>query len=132
MEPSLYGHLLAGLSCECLVVPGELNRFLSVYVDDVKNVKKKAARMVGTWTRLQNKVGSEDPASLLDQVYLGCTQRAAWTNQRIVASRTSFESVVSAGIANVQPGKEQATTNTTSSSYDIEGHAKKRVQHYCG
>ena len=86
--------------------------------------------MVGMRTRLQKKVGSEDPASLLDQVYLGCTQRAARTNQRIVASRTSFESVVSAGIANVQPGKEQATTDTTSSSY--EAHAKKRVQHCCG
>ena len=40
MGPSLHGHLLAGLSWECLVVHRELKRFLSVYVDDVKNVKK--------------------------------------------------------------------------------------------
>ena len=85
--------------------------------------------MVGVWTRLQKKVGSEDPASLLDQVYLGCTQRAARRNPRIVENRTSFESVVFAGIAHAPLGKEQATTNT---SCDMEAHAKKRVQHYCG
>ena len=64
--------------------------------------------MLGMWTRLQKKVGSEDPASLLDQVYLGCTQRAARTNQRIVEkNRTLFESLVSAGIEMRNPARRK-------------------------
>ena len=128
---SLCGRLLAGLSWERLVVLRELNRSRCTWM--ISNMFfKKAAKMVGMWTRLQKKVGSEDPASLLDQVYLGCTQRAARTNQRIdEKNRTLFESVVFAGIAHAPLGNEQSSTNTTSSSHDVEAHTKKRAKHYC-
>ena len=36
------------------------------------------------WTQLQNKVDLDDPGSHTDQVYLGCTQRAAQVNNIIV------------------------------------------------
>ena len=36
---------------------------------------------------MQNKVDLEDPTSLLDQVYLECTQRAAQGNHRIVMGK---------------------------------------------
>ena len=36
------------------------------------------------WAHFQNKVDLEDPASQLDQVYLGCIERAAQVNARLV------------------------------------------------
>ena len=98
----------------------------------MENVKKKLPKWFYMWTRLQKKVGSEDPASVLDQVDLGCTRRAARRNPRIdEKNRTLFEFVVSAGIAHAPLGNEQSSTNTTSSSHDVEAHAKKRAKHYC-
>ena len=38
--PSLYGHLLAGLSWECLVVLREHNRFRCTWMIGIKNVRK--------------------------------------------------------------------------------------------
>ena len=107
----------------------------------ISKMLEKAARMVGMWTRLQNKVGSEDPASLLDKLYLGCTQRAARTNQRIVEkNRTSFESVVSAGIMRfLARSKLQRTLRLRPTTWNlmrksvsniIEGEQRRKSSNY--
>ena len=53
--------------------------FLSVYVDDM-NTAGKTQNMPNMWAKLQMKVDLDDPVSFSDQVYLGCTQRAAQVN----------------------------------------------------
>ena len=47
---------------------------LSVYVDDIK-LAGKTENIEPTWKILVKDVNLEEPASFLDQVYLGCSQR---------------------------------------------------------
>ena len=60
--------------------------FFPAYVDDLNmaDTSTKHAEDVGT---LHKKVDLDDAVSFLDQVHLGCTQRTAQVNTRIVMER---------------------------------------------
>ena len=98
LERNLYGHPLAGLLWEgqfekvllehggkkvpnwaCLFVNRE-KLFLSVYVDDIKLAGKKQ-NIDPMWKVLMKEVDLGEPASFLDHVYLGCTQRECETSE---------------------------------------------------
>ena len=71
--------------------------FLSVYVDDIK-LAGKTENIKPTWKILMKDVDLGEPTSLLDQLYLGCTQREFKISNEIVANYTDmFESRISAG-----------------------------------
>ena len=107
----------------------EKGLFLSVYVDDIRLAGKKQ-NLDPMWILLNKEVDLGEPTSLLDHVYLGCTQRQCKTSKDIVDNyRTMFESRISAGGTEKLP----FTQNLRISSwpYDMEGHAKKCVERYC-
>ena len=63
--------------------------FLSVYVADIK-VSGQTNNMPKMWASLEKKVDLEDPTSLLDQVYLGCTHQPAQVNNRNCGWKTEI------------------------------------------
>ena len=75
----------------------EKGLFLSVYVDDIKLAGKKQ-NLDLMWKVLNKEVDLGEPTSLLDHVYLGCTQRQCEISNDILDNyRTMFESRISAG-----------------------------------
>ena len=148
LERNLYGHPLAGLlwerqfekiplkygwervpNWECLFVHPEKGFFLSVHVDDIKLAGKKQ-NINPMWKLLNIEVDLGEPISFLDHVYLGCTQRQCEISKVIVDNyRTMFESRISAEGTEKLPYSENFPIS--SSSYDMEGHAKKCVERYC-
>ena len=147
LERNLYGHPLAGLLWERrfekillkygwekfsnkeLFVHREKGLFLSVYVDDIKLAGKKQ-NLDPMW-KVQNKeVDLGEPASCLDHVYLGCTQRQCEKSKNTVDNyRTMFESRISA--VRVEKLPLPQNLRISSWSYDMAGHAKKCVERYC-
>ena len=102
LERKLYGHPLTGLlwerqfekillmygwekvsNWECLFVHREKEFFLSVYVDDIKLAGKKQ-NIDPMWTALNKEVDLGGPTSLLDHVYLECTQRQCEKKAKIL------------------------------------------------
>ena len=68
-----------------------------LYVDGMKIVGRKQ-NMSSMWKKLMKLVDLGEPASFLDLVYLGCTQRECKPNESIVEEkREMFESRISAG-----------------------------------
>ena len=68
---------------ECLFVHREKRLFLSVYVDDILLAGKK--QNIDPMLKVLNKeVDLGEPASFLDRVYLGCTQRQRERSKDIV------------------------------------------------
>ena len=100
-----------------------------MHVDDIKLAGKK--QNINPVWKVQNKeVDLGDATSLLDHVYLGCTQRRCEIRKDIVDNyRTMFESQISAGATEKSPCSENL--RISSWSYDMEGHAKKCVERYC-
>ena len=81
---------------ECLFVHREKGLFLSVYVDDIKLAGKKQ-NLDPMWKLLNKEVDLGEPTSILDHVYLGCTQRQCETSKDIVDNyRIMFDSRISA------------------------------------
>ena len=83
-----------------------------------------------TWKVLMKDVDLGEPTSFLDHVYLGCTQRECQISKDIV--NNMFNSRISAVVVEKLSetrvsGKPDANT-ISSSSYDVEGHAKKCVE----
>ena len=69
--------------------------------------------------------------TLFDHVYLGCTQRECQISKDIVDNyRNMFESRISAGAMEKLPVSKKSDANISSSSCDLEGHAKKCAE-YC-
>ena len=113
---------------ECLFVHREKGLFLSVYVDDIKLAGKKH-NINTTWKVLNKEVEWGEPTSVLDDVYLGCTQRQCEISKDIVDNyRTMFETRISAGSTEKLPCSENI--RISSCSYDMEGHAQKCVERY--
>ena len=137
LERNLHGHPFAGLLCErqfeevllglglekvpnweCLFVHRKQGLFLSVYVDDIKMAgrKRKKAPM---WKNLMKLVDLGEPASFLDHVYLGCTQRECKVNKISKKEyREMFESL----------GWEKRHAKTVAWFCDMEGRAQKCVE----
>ena len=63
---------------------------------------------------------------LLDEVYLGCTQRAAQVNKRIVMEKQIMFSELISTKTDVKP-EETNPKDITAWSYDMEGHTQKCV-----
>ena len=42
------------------------------------------------WKRLENKIDLEGPTPIMNQVYLGCSQRPAEVDEQIIASKAEF------------------------------------------
>ena len=61
----------------------EKGLFLSVYVDKMKLAEKKQ-NISPTWQTMMKDVDLGEPTSLLDHVYLGCTQRECQSSKDIV------------------------------------------------
>ena len=102
---------------ECMFVHRKRRIFLSVYVDDIKMCGKKQ-NMAPMWKKLMKNVDIDEPTSLLDHVYLGCTQRECKPNETSIEQYNQmFESRISAG----------AMENYG----DGEGHAQACVERYC-
>ena len=82
------------------------------------------------WKVLNKEVDLGEPTSVLDHVYLGCTQRQSQMSKDIVDNyRTMFESRTSTRTTEKLPCSENLSIS--SCSYDMEGHAKKCVERYC-
>ena len=148
LERNLYGHPLAGLqwerqfekillkhgwekvpNWESLFVHRQRGLFLSLYLDDIKLADKKQ-NIDPMWTLLNKEVDLWEPTSFIDHVYLECTQRQCQISKDIVDNyRTMFESRISAGGVEKLPFTK--ILRISSSSYDMEGHAKKCVERYC-
>ena len=65
---------------ECMFVHRTQRLFLSVYVDGIK-VRGRKQNMAPMWKKLMTLVDLGEPASFLDSVYLGCTQRECKPNE---------------------------------------------------
>ena len=123
LEPNLYGHPLAGLLWE-----KQFEKIILKYVWEKVSIKLagKKQNINSMWKVLNKEVYLGEPTSFLDHVYLGCTQRQGEMSKDIVDNyRTMFESWISAGSREITMlGK----SSYFSWSYDMEGHAKKRVE----
>ena len=74
-------------------------------------------------------VDIEEPASFLDHVYLGCTQRECKPNEKIIEQHNKmFESRISAGAIDKIPGWNKLRAKYSAWSCDMEGHARKCVE----
>ena len=77
-------------------------------------------------------VDLDEPASFLDHVCLGCTQRECKPNEIFIEDFSKmFESRISAGATEKLPGWEKLHAKTVSWCYDMEGPARKCVERYC-
>ena len=77
-------------------------------------------------------VDLEKPTTILDQVYLRCTQRECKPNKNLVNEyRKKFASRISGGPTEKQPCSEKSSANAIAWSYYMKGHAKKCVERYC-
>ena len=113
LERNLYGHSFAGLLWErqfekiplkhgwekipfwqCLFVHREKGLFLSVYVDDSKNLAGKKQNLDPMWKVLNKDVKLGQPISFLDHVYLGCSQRQCQTSKDTVVEKLHVEMFV--------------------------------------
>ena len=147
LERNLYGHPLVGLlwegqfakiflqhgwekvsNWECFLVHREEGLFFSVYVDDIK-LAGKTQNINPMWKLLNKEVDLGEPTSILDHLYLGCTQRQCQMSKDTVDNyRAMFESRVFFERTEKLPCSE--SLRISSWTYDKEGHAKKCVERY--
>ena len=94
---------------ECMFVHWKQELFLSVFADDIKMTGKKQNK-APMWKKLMKNVDLEESTTILDHVYLGCTQRECKPNETIVEQHTKvFESRISAGATEKFPGWKSCT-----------------------
>ena len=71
-------------------------------------------------------VDIDEPASFLDHMYLGCTQRECKPDAAIIEQYTKmFKSRISAEATEKLPGWQKPHAQTVTWSYDTERHAQK-------
>ena len=84
------------------------------------------------WKKLMKNVNINEPASFLDHVHLGCTQRECKPNETLNEQyKKMSESRISAGAMEKWPWWEKPHAQTVAWSNDMEGHAQKCVERYC-
>ena len=150
LERNLYGRPLTGLlwerqfqkvlwergwekvpHSEFLFVNREKGLFLSVYVDDMK-LTGKNQNIDPMWKVLVTEVDLGEPTSLLDHVFLSCTQRECESSKDIVEIyRNMLESRIFAEAEEKLPCSRRLDADISSWSCDMEDHAKKWVERYC-
>ena len=102
--------------------------YSSVYVDAAKRQEKlRHGEDVG---KLHQKVDLDDPVSFIDQVYLGCAQRAVHVNERIVMGKQKMFSKLISVSTDVKT-EEKNPKDITAWIYDMEGHTRKCVERDC-
>ena len=99
--------------------------FLSVYVDDI--MSQNTCRRCGDIAK-ESQFG--DPPSPLDQVCLGCTQRAAQVNNRTVMEKQALFSKLTSTKKDVKTEKK-SHKDITAWSWDVDGHAQECVERCC-
>ena len=100
-----------------------------MYVDDIKLAGKKQ-NIDPMWKVLNKEVDLGEPASFLDHVFLGCTQRQFEISKDIVDNLQNHVRIANfSGRNRKLPYSENL--RISSWSYDMEGHAKKCVKRYC-
>lgn len=74
----------------------------------------------------------DDPTSLIDQAYLGCTQRDAVSNKDLIQSKCEFFIKITTCDTSgaVDKVKTHKAHQMISSNYDMEGHAEP-WERYC-
>ena len=122
-----------GVPCACLYMHKKIGLFLSVIVDVIKMVWKTTEHD----THAENsakEIDLEHLTPLIDQVYLGCTQREAKVDLQAVQSETELFKKVN----NDKGGWRRRPNERTYSlekfaawSCDMEGHAEKFVEVHC-
>ena len=119
-------------TCECLYVLRELGLFISENMDNKNGWKEE--NMDLTWKSLQKEIGFENPTQLMNQVFLGCTQREATVDPQAVQSKTEWFKKLTT-IREVDGEDQTKETDSlqkiTAWSNDMAGHAEKRVAIYC-
>ena len=78
------------------------------------------------WAILRKKIDLEDQVSFIDQVYLGCTQRAAQVNNSFVKGQKLFSKLISTN-ADVKT-EWKNLKDIPARSHDKEGHVQKCVE----
>ena len=112
-----------------MFVNREKGLLFSFCVDHIK-LAGKTQNINPTRKHLVKDVELEEPATFLDHVYLGFTQRECDISKDIVDNyRTMFESRTSAGGTEKLPYTENF--RISSWSCDMGGHAKNCVERYC-
>ena len=91
---------------------------------------KKKQNLDPIWKLLNKEVDLGEPTSVLDHVYLGCTQRQCVSKKNVDNYRIMFESRISA-VWGVKKLSFLQNLRISSWSYDLVGHAKKCVERYC-
>ena len=113
-------------------VDREKGLFLSVYVDHI-NLAGKKLNINPMWKILMKDVDLGVLTWFFDPIHLVCTQRECQTSKEIVDNyRSMFESRISAVVKETLLCSVKFDTDISSWSYDMEGHAKKCVERYCG
>ena len=107
----------------------KLQLFLSVYVDETK-MAGTTQNMPKMWATLQKQVELEDPASPLDQVYLGCTQRAGEVSNRIVMEKDKLFSKLIITSTDVKT-KMKNSKDITAWSCDMQCPTQNCVERFC-
>ena len=76
--------------------------------------------------KLMKQVQLEQPAPLLDHIYLGCTQRECKLNLKIVReNKDSFESLISPGTIKQLLGWKKSHVDIVAWSHDMEGYREE-------
>ena len=110
----------------------ELGLSISENMDN-KNFWKEE-NMDLTWKSLQKDIGLENPTPLMNQVFLGCTQKEATVDDQAVQSKTEwFKKLTTIREVDVedQTKETESLQKITAWSNDMASHAEKRVAIYC-
>ena len=146
LERNLYGHPSAGLLWERQFEQALIRTWMGKNSDLGMRVRSSKTRgyfcelmwmtskwlersriVAPMWKRWMKNVDIDEPASFLDHVHLGCTQRECKQNEAIIDQYTQmFESRLSAVATEKLLGWQKPHAQTTASSYDMEGHAQKK------
>ena len=76
-------------NCECMFVHRKQGLFQSEYMDDIKMAGTKQ-NMAPMRKKLMKDVDRDEPTSILDHLYFGCTQRECKPNETIVERYTKM------------------------------------------
>ena len=86
-----------------------------------------------SWNSMKAEIHFEDPAPIVNQVYLGCTRRVAKVNPQAVQTKNElFQKLTTEAMDAQDLTKDHCSSKEiTSWSFDLQGHAGKCVERCC-